>query len=651
MSLETLLEAAEYLEWRSNTNARENESSKEFHQYAKSPNSQPNADNSGGSDYGENSIHSPSEDGKEKRRAGGAGTREVHNKLEKNRRAHLKECFETLKGQLPNIDEKKTSNLSILRSALRYIQTLKRKEKAHEQEMQRLAKEKIIAQERIATLKRDLHQMNIEVDMNHWITTEDQETNSTSTATETASQVLSDEEEEEEAADKLTTTTVQIPSGQTLSIIKRAPVQVVPNSVAAVAVSPPTTTTAAAAPVTTAQAVSTSVKGSTVISTITPAGKPQGITKTPVTQILHQAITHRVQLQQQQKALTALQQHHQQQQQQQQHSQLQRIISTHVMPTTGSVLSNSLRAPPQMIRPVGMPHVRQTIVSSQGIPHVSVLRNVVTTSTRPSSSPFNVITTKQLPVLLTPTSTVELPVLSSSSNISAGTSSTARTVSVVTGTSTATSVTAPAATSVAAVSNSQPQAAITGSSNQQPAAQHVSVVKNIITAPLNASVVHPVPHGTQLSALTALTQAIARTPFPMATTVPHVISSTVSQASTTTNNNSPAVPVIPGVNSVSQVSALHPVMSSIAQLSPGMTQTVIPVTMMSSLPLQQNHLMNHTLFKTHIPIMGLQSPLQLQTPVVAGQPMVKPVFVANVVSTSGSSHPPTTIAVATTSQN
>ncbi|KAG7470585.1 hypothetical protein MATL_G00115510 [Megalops atlanticus] len=50
------------------------------------------------------------------------GTREVHNKLEKNRRAHLKECFETLKKNIPTVEEKKTSNLSVLRSALRYIQ-------------------------------------------------------------------------------------------------------------------------------------------------------------------------------------------------------------------------------------------------------------------------------------------------------------------------------------------------------------------------------------------------------------------------------------------------------------------------------------------------------------------------------------------------
>lgn len=51
-----------------------------------------------------------------------SGTREVHNKLEKNRRAHLKECFELLKRQLPSQDEKKSSNLSILHAAIRYIQ-------------------------------------------------------------------------------------------------------------------------------------------------------------------------------------------------------------------------------------------------------------------------------------------------------------------------------------------------------------------------------------------------------------------------------------------------------------------------------------------------------------------------------------------------
>ncbi|KAL7016410.1 hypothetical protein ACKWTF_010017 [Chironomus riparius] len=92
-----------------------------------------------------------------------AGTREVHNKLEKNRRAHLKECFESLKRQLPvTTDEKKTSNLSILGAAIRHIQFLKRKEREYEHEMERLAKEKIAAQNRILFLKRELAQWDVD---------------------------------------------------------------------------------------------------------------------------------------------------------------------------------------------------------------------------------------------------------------------------------------------------------------------------------------------------------------------------------------------------------------------------------------------------------------------------------------------------------
>jgi len=53
-----------------------------------------------------------------------AGTREVHNKLEKERRAQLKECYDQLKKELPMRDEdrKKTSNLTILEKAHEYVQ-------------------------------------------------------------------------------------------------------------------------------------------------------------------------------------------------------------------------------------------------------------------------------------------------------------------------------------------------------------------------------------------------------------------------------------------------------------------------------------------------------------------------------------------------
>ncbi|XP_054748809.2 max-binding protein MNT-like [Lytechinus pictus] len=89
--------------------------------------------------------------GKDKR----AGIREVHNKLEKNRRAHLKECFENLRKAVPNMEDKKakTSNLSILRGALRFIQVLTRKERELEHELDRLVRQKIEAQQRLDLLK------------------------------------------------------------------------------------------------------------------------------------------------------------------------------------------------------------------------------------------------------------------------------------------------------------------------------------------------------------------------------------------------------------------------------------------------------------------------------------------------------------------
>ncbi|KAM6946055.1 max-binding protein MNT-like [Aplochiton taeniatus] len=130
---------------------------------------------------------SPPEDGRhqDRKRPGGAGTREVHNKLEKNRRAHLKECFDTLKKNIPNVDEKKSSNLSVLRSALRYIQTLKRKEKEYEHEMERLAREKISTQQRLSELKKELSQwmdvMDVERALRQTVQPEEEDQASTST--------------------------------------------------------------------------------------------------------------------------------------------------------------------------------------------------------------------------------------------------------------------------------------------------------------------------------------------------------------------------------------------------------------------------------------------------------------------------------------
>ncbi|XP_014832469.1 PREDICTED: max-binding protein MNT-like [Poecilia mexicana] len=156
-----------------------------------------------------------------KRRPGGAGTREVHNKLEKNRRAHLKECFETLKKNVPNVDEKKTSNLSVLRSALRYIQTLKRKEKEFEHEMERLAREKISTQQRLAELKNELSQnmdaMEIDRVLRQTIQPEDDQA-STSTASEGEDNF--DQDVDEDATARPAPASLQKPA---LSILQAQP--------------------------------------------------------------------------------------------------------------------------------------------------------------------------------------------------------------------------------------------------------------------------------------------------------------------------------------------------------------------------------------------------------------------------------------------
>ncbi|XP_075892126.1 max-binding protein MNT isoform X2 [Nelusetta ayraudi] len=140
-----------------------------------------------------------------KKRPGGAGTREVHNKLEKNRRAHLKECFETLKKNIPNVEEKKTSNLSVLRSALRYIQTLKRKEKEYEHDMERLAREKIATQQRLAELKNDVSQwmdvMEVERLLRQTVQPEEDQA---STSTASGEEDMEDEQDDGPAGVQLT---------------------------------------------------------------------------------------------------------------------------------------------------------------------------------------------------------------------------------------------------------------------------------------------------------------------------------------------------------------------------------------------------------------------------------------------------------------
>jgi len=92
-----------------------------------------------------------------------SSTREVHNRLEKNRRAHLKMCFDELAIEC-SLDPKKTSNLTVIRSAYKFTMSLKRKERENERNMANLVQEKIRLQQKLEELKREFPRHKSESD-------------------------------------------------------------------------------------------------------------------------------------------------------------------------------------------------------------------------------------------------------------------------------------------------------------------------------------------------------------------------------------------------------------------------------------------------------------------------------------------------------
>lgn len=83
--------------------------------------------------------------------------RDMHNLLEKNRRAILREGFEKLKKELPHLEYgDKMSNLSILRNAVRYIKVLERRSKNYENSLKKQQKRLHDAAEKVSDLKNKL---------------------------------------------------------------------------------------------------------------------------------------------------------------------------------------------------------------------------------------------------------------------------------------------------------------------------------------------------------------------------------------------------------------------------------------------------------------------------------------------------------------
>lgn len=100
----------------------------------------------------------------------------IHNTLEKNRRAHLKECFERLQNELPQYKDKKVTNLLILNYTLKYVEQSKRKDRDYELDKQRLLKQQ---QQLKATLKNLISELETEegFDLKSWLANNKMPTN------------------------------------------------------------------------------------------------------------------------------------------------------------------------------------------------------------------------------------------------------------------------------------------------------------------------------------------------------------------------------------------------------------------------------------------------------------------------------------------
>ena len=86
------------------------------------------------------------------RRSSGGYTREMHNMMEKNRRAQLRQCFNDV-ARLCGLDPGKTSNLAVIRSAYKFIIRLRRREREQETELTELARQKASLKQRLDKLR------------------------------------------------------------------------------------------------------------------------------------------------------------------------------------------------------------------------------------------------------------------------------------------------------------------------------------------------------------------------------------------------------------------------------------------------------------------------------------------------------------------
>ncbi|XP_037296340.1 max dimerization protein 1 isoform X2 [Manduca sexta] len=81
------------------------------------------------------------------------GSRTTHNELEKNRRAHLRNCLEKLKEMVPlGPEASRHTTLGLLTKAKRFIKSLEEREKRHNSHKEQLAREHRYLKRRLTQL-------------------------------------------------------------------------------------------------------------------------------------------------------------------------------------------------------------------------------------------------------------------------------------------------------------------------------------------------------------------------------------------------------------------------------------------------------------------------------------------------------------------
>lgn len=134
--------------------------------------------------------------------------REIHNRLEKHRRAHLKDCFDHLKAEVPCQRDRKITNLQVLNLAIKYVQTLTRKEHEYDQEIVLLTQRNHELRCRLNSLKTDLNAEGHNVDT--WLESCTDIDYSTSTRTASEAEMYrtfdDDDEIEKKSIDSITKT-------------------------------------------------------------------------------------------------------------------------------------------------------------------------------------------------------------------------------------------------------------------------------------------------------------------------------------------------------------------------------------------------------------------------------------------------------------